>query len=316
MEKEKRVCLRDRDLELIMFLAEYGVITNENVKLLYQSEYYYKNRLASLAKGEMIERLYGKAILGRKGKQYLNKTGLGYRNINRDENYQKRMERISDIACKVKECGWDFEPSWRCDVNTYTKRGNRFVGIMSREERDWGESQEDFYKRSYIVYFLHKDITERELRYIGREIERNKSQFKGIIVFTEIQKYLNKPKFDRIQYEESYIIPYKSDIWSVFKIIKDENFMHQQVESIFDDNLVSLRAKSFYDDFYIKEGDIYTYVYHMPFANFELMNYINFQATNYLMNNTKAIVVCLENCVEYVRGYLDERVEVICISMH
>lgn len=35
MEKEKRVCLRDRDLELIMFLAEYGVITNENVKLLY-----------------------------------------------------------------------------------------------------------------------------------------------------------------------------------------------------------------------------------------------------------------------------------------
>ena len=73
---------------------------------------------------------------------------------------------------------------------------------MSREERDWGESQEDFYKRSYIVYFLHKDITERELRYIGREIERNKSQFKGIIVFTEIQKYLNKPKFDRIQYEK------------------------------------------------------------------------------------------------------------------
>ena len=27
----------------------------KNVKLLYQSEYYYKNRLASLAKGDMIE---------------------------------------------------------------------------------------------------------------------------------------------------------------------------------------------------------------------------------------------------------------------
>ena len=54
MEKEKRVCLRDRDIELILFLAEYGSITNENVKLLYQSEYYYKNRLASLAKGDMI----------------------------------------------------------------------------------------------------------------------------------------------------------------------------------------------------------------------------------------------------------------------
>lgn len=316
MEKEKRVCLRDRDLELIMFLAEYGVITNENVKLLYQSEYYYKNRLASLAKGEMIERLYGKAILGRKGKQYLNKTGLGYRNINRDENYQKRMERISDIACKVKSCGWDFEPSWRCDVNTYTKRGNRFVGIMSREERNWEERQENFYKRAYIVYFLHKDITTRELKYISREIERNRSYFKGLIVFTENKEYLKKPKFDNIQYEESYIIPYESDIWTAFKIIKDENFMHQRVEEVFDDRLISLRAKSFYDDFYIKEGDIYTYIYYMPFANFNLMHYINFQATNYLMNNTRAIVVCLENCVEYIRGYLDEKVEVICVGMY
>ena len=31
MEKEKRVCLRSRDVELILFLAEYGIITNENV---------------------------------------------------------------------------------------------------------------------------------------------------------------------------------------------------------------------------------------------------------------------------------------------
>lgn len=315
MEKEKRVCLRDRDLELIMFLGEYGVITNENVKLLYQSEYYYKNRLASLAKGEMIERLYGKVILGRKGKQYLNKTGLGYRNINRDENYQKRMERISDIACKVKSCGWDFEPSWRCDVNTYTKRGNRFVGIMSREERDWEESQEKFYKKSYIVYFLHKDITARELRYIGREIERNKGDFKGLIIFTEIQEHMKKPKFDDIQYEEVYTIPYDDSAWETFKIIKDENFMHQRVENIFDDRLVSLRAKSFYDNIYIKEGDIYTYIYYMPFANFELMNHINFQVTDYLRDNRRSIVVCLENCVEYVRGYLDEKVEVICVSM-
>lgn len=105
MEKEKRICLRSRDIELIMFLAEYGIITNENVKLLYQSEYYYKNRLASLAKGDMIERLYGKVVLSRKGKGYLNEVGLGYRNINRDATYKKRMERISDIACKVKSCG-------------------------------------------------------------------------------------------------------------------------------------------------------------------------------------------------------------------
>lgn len=153
MEKEKRICLRNRDFNFIMYLSEYGIITNENVKLFYDSKYYYKNRLASLAKGEFIERVYGKVVLGRKGKSYLNKIGLGYRNINRNETYKKRMERISDVSCKVQLAGWFFEPSWRCSVNTYTKRGNRFIGVMSREKRWWQEADEDFYPRSYIVYF-------------------------------------------------------------------------------------------------------------------------------------------------------------------
>lgn len=315
MEKEKRVCLRSRDIELILFLAEYGIITNENVKLLYQSEYYYKNRLASLAKGDMVERLYGKVVLSKKGKRYLNEVGLGYRNINRDETYKKRMERISDIACKVKSCGWYFEPSWKCDVNTYTKRGNRYVGIMSREEKQWNEEFEDFYKKSYIVYFLHKDITPRELKYIDKEINRNKSKFNGLIVFTEDDKYLYKPKFQDIRYQESYIIPYDNDAWAIFRMIKDEEFMRNKVKEIFGNDLISLKAKSFFDDYYIKENDVYTYIFYMPFANFYLMDYINFQATSSLMESTKAKVVCLENCVEYVRKYLDEAVEVTCISV-
>lgn len=315
MEKEKRVCLRSRDVELILFLAEYGIITNENVKLLYQSEYYYKNRLVSLARGDMIERLYGKVALSRKGKRYLNEVGLGYRNINRDETYKKRMERISDIVCKVKSCGWYFEPSWKCDVNTYTKRGNRYVGIMSREEKRWNEEFEDFYKRSYIVYFLHKDITPRELKYIDREINRNKSKFNGLIVFTEDDKYLYKPKFQDIRYQESYIIPYNNDAWAIFKMIKDEEFMRNKVKEIFGERSVSLKAKSFFDDYYIKENDVYTYIFYMPFANFYLMDYINFQATSNLMEGTEAKLVCLDSCVEFVRKYLDEKVEVTCISV-
>lgn len=230
MEKEKRVCLRSRDIELILFLAEYEIITNENVKLLYQSEYYYKNRLASLAKGDMIERLYGKVVLSRKGKRYLNEVGLGYRNIN-------------------------------------------------------------------------------------REINRNKSKFNGLIVFTEDDKYLYKPKFQDIRYQESYIIPYNNEAWAIFKMIKDEEFMSNKVKEIFGNDLISLKAKSFFDDYYIKENDVYTYIFYMPFANFYLMDYINFQATSNLMEGTKAKVVCLDNCVEFVRKYLDEAVEVTCISI-
>ena len=219
MEKEKRICLRNRDFNFIMYLAEYGIITNENVKLFYDSKYYYKNRLASLAKGEFVERLYGKVVLGRKGKSYLNKIGLGYRNINRNETYKKRMERISDVSCKVQLSGWYFEPSWRCSVNTYTKRGNRFIGVMSREKRWWQESDENFYKRSYIAYFLHKDITPRELKYIDKELDRNKNDFRGAIIFIEDEWLLNHPKFSNINFSENYIIIYQKEIWEIFKKI-------------------------------------------------------------------------------------------------
>lgn len=311
---DKRVCLRKRDIRFIMFLGEYGIITNENVKMFYDSEYYYKNRLASLAKGEMVERLYGKVVLGRKGKSYLNKKGFYCRNINRDENYRKRVERISDIVCKVTMAGWYFEPSWRCSVNVYTQRGNRFVGVMSREKKSKLEDDESFYKRSYIVYFLHKDITPRELKYIDKEIDRNKRKFKGLIVFTEDEKYLYKPKFEKIQYEESYIIPYGNNAWKVFRLIRDESFMKERVCDIFREELVTLKVKSFWDNYYIKEQDKYYYIYYMPFANFNLMDYINFEVTSRLMEGTNAKVVCLESCADYVRKYLNEKVEVICVG--
>ena len=144
----------------------------------------------------------------------MSKTDLGYRNINRDENYQKRMEWISNIACKLKSCGWDFGPSRRCDVNTYTKRGNRFVGIMSREERNWGGKQENFYKRAYIVYFLHKDITARELKYIGKEMDRNKGDFSRRWGIYEPKKFIN------INTKEIYTSLYNEKLWNILKKIQ------------------------------------------------------------------------------------------------
>lgn len=313
MEKEKRICLRNRDFNFIMYLAEYGIITNENVKLFYDSKYYYKNRLASLAKGEFVERLYGKVVLGRKGKSYLNKIGLGYRNINRNETYKKRMERISDVSCKVQLSGWYFEPSWRCSVNTYTKRGNRFIGVMSREKRWWQESDEDFYKRSYIVYFLHKDITPRELKYIDKELDRNKNDFRGAIIFIEDEWLLNHPKFTNINFSENYIILYKKEIWEIFKKILDEDYMRNRIINIFGEDIY--RVKGYIYEIYCKKEDnLYTYIFPMPFADFSIMDWINDMVDSSLFSNTRFKVVCNDFCLEEVRKVLKDEVDVICIT--
>lgn len=313
MEKEKKICLRSRDFDFIMYLSEYGIITNENVKLFYDSKYYYKNRLASLAKGEFIERVYGKVVLGRKGKSYLNETGLGYRNINRNETYKKRMERISDVSCKVQLAGWFFEPSWRCSVNTYTKRGNRFMGVMSREKRWWQEADEDFYKRSYIVYFLHKDITPRELKYIDKELDRNKNNFRGAIIFIEDEWLINRPKFTNINFSENYIILYKKEIWDIFNKILDEDYMKNRIINMFGEDVY--RVKGYIYEIYCKkEEDLYTYIFPMPFADFSIMDWINDMVDSSLFSNTRFKVVCNDFCLREVRKVLKDEVEVICIT--
>ena len=313
MEKEKKICLRSRDFDFIMYLSEYGIITNENVKLFYDSKYYYKNRLASLAKGEFIERVYGKVVLGRKRKSYLNETGLGYRNINRNETYKKRMERISDVSCKVQLAGWFFEPSWRCSVNTYTKRGNRFMGVMSREKRWWQEADEDFYKRSYIVYFLHKDITPRELKYIDKELDRNKNNFRGAIIFIEDEWLINRPKFTNINFSENYIILYKKEIWDIFNKILDEDYMKNRIINMFGEDVY--RVKGYIYEIYCKkEEDLYTYIFPMPFADFSIMDWINDMVDSSLFSNTRFKVVCNDFCLREVRKVLKDEVEVICIT--
>ncbi len=313
MEKEKRICLRNRDFNFIMYLSEYGIITNENVKLFYDSKYYYKNRLASLAKGEFVERLYGKVVLGRKGKSYLNKIGLGYRNINRNETYKKRMERISDVSCKVQLSGWYFEPSWRCSVNTYTKRGNRFIGVMSREKRWWQENNEDFYKRSYIVYFLHKDITPRELKYINKELDRNKNNFRGAIIFIENEWLLNHPKFTNINFSENYIILYQKEIWDIFKKILDEDYMKNRIINVFGEDIY--RVKGYIYEIYCKkEDDLYTYIFPMPFVDFSIMDWINDMVDSSLFSNTSFKVVCNDFFLGEIRKFLKDEVDVICIT--
>lgn len=311
---QKRVCLRKRDIKFIMFLGEYGIIANENVKMFYNSEYYYKNRLASLAKGEMIERLYGKVVLGRKGKNYLNKKGFYCRNINRNESYKKRVERISDIACKAYMAGWYFQPSWRCSINVYTQRGNRFVGIMSRQKQQELEDDESFYKRSYIVYFLNKDITPKELKYIDKEIDRNTNKFYGAIIFLEDDKFLKNPKFIYTFYSEFNTVLYNQETWDIFKIVIDENYMKNIILNTFGKEYEKL-TWYIYESYYKKHKNAYTFIFPMPFIDFAKIREINSIVNERNHKNAQYKVICFENFTEYIRKYLIEEVEIIGVKI-
>ena len=123
-------------------------------------------------------------------------------------------------------------------------------------------------------------------------------------------------KFEKIRYKESYIIPYNKKAWDIFGGIKNEKFMNDKVLEIFGDKLISLKDKSFFEECYIKENNVYTYIFYMPFANFYLMDYLNYLATDDLHSDIKVKVVCFYEYVEYIRKYLGEKIEIICISIN
>ena len=89
--------------------------------------------------------------------------------------------------------------------------------------------------------------------------------------------------------------------------------MNNKVREIFGDKLISLKAKSFFEEYYIKEYNAYTYIFYMPFANFYLMDYNTRSSVDDFHSDIKVKVVCFYEYVEYIRKYLNIAIEVNCI---
>ena len=85
------------------------------------------------------------------------------------------------------------------------------------------------------------------------------------------------------------------------------------MQSIIHKIFILNNAKNFPCFFIIWDNNVYIYIFYMPFANFYLMDYINFLSSDDLTSDAKVKVVCLDCCVDYVRKYLDEKVEIVCL---
>ena len=170
----------------------------------------------------------------------------------------------------------------------------------------------DYYNRSYIVYFLHREITPRELKYIDKELDRNKNIFRGTMIFIEDKWLIKHPKFINLGYRENYTILYQKEIWDIFKNIKDKDYMKNRIVDIFGED--SDRVNGYIYEMYCKkENDLYTYVFPMPFVDFSIMDWINYMVDSSIHGDINCKVVCNEFCIEEVRNFLKDKVEVICL---
>ena len=87
--------LQNRDIELLIFLGKYKIISLDNTRYIYETVTYQEKRMVALAKHNYIRRLKHRYItLGIKGKEYLVENGFEVREHCRNENNIERLTVI------------------------------------------------------------------------------------------------------------------------------------------------------------------------------------------------------------------------------
>ena len=107
------IILQNRDIELLIFLGKYKIMSLDNTKYIYETKTYQEKRIVSLVRHNYVKRLKHRYItLGIKGKEYKLENGFEIRNHCRNENNMERLNVISDIASCLIRDNLNFIPSW------------------------------------------------------------------------------------------------------------------------------------------------------------------------------------------------------------
>lgn len=88
--------------------------------------------------------------------------------------------------------------------------------------------------------------------------------------------------------------------------------MKNRIVDIFGEDIY--RVQGYIYEMYCKKDDnLYTYIFPMLFADFSIMDWINYMVDSSIHGDIKCKVVCKEFCIEEVRNFLKDKVEVICL---
>lgn len=196
---EKNIRLQKRDIELLIFLGRYKIMSLDNTKNIYGTITYQEKRVVALVKNKYIKRLKHRyIILGTKGKEYLRENGYEIKEHCRNKNNIERLKVISDIACCFMMEDNEFIPSWEMkNRNEPTSDSRRYIGKLIQ------------YEIEYLVYAIYGDKNDKYITLIYYDIRKEDSNRMNIMIFTNnIEKILNNKKSFVFSGDSTVIIPY------------------------------------------------------------------------------------------------------------
>jgi len=279
--------LQNRDIELLIFLGKYKIISLDNTKYIYETKIYQEKRIVLLAKHDYVRRLKHRYItLGSKGKEYLLENGFEVRNHCRNENNMKRLNVISDIASCLIQDNLIFIPSWNMkkedEPTTYSRR---YIGNL------------DYNEENFLVYAVYEGKDDKYLKSIYYDIKKENGCANAMIFTNNIEKIVLHEKGFYFGNQYTILIPY--DEYGKFLMRNNYAIRHS----------IYLRIKEMYDvelsDFRLADlkVDDDNYIVIMPLINMEILARLHYYFNE--NDNYKNIYIFgLEEYESVIKQYL------------
>lgn len=191
--------LQNRDIELLIFLGKYKVISLDNTRYIYGTVTYQEKRIVNLVKHNYIRRLKHRYItIGTKGKEYLLENGFEVREHCRNENNIERLNVISDIASCLIHDNMNFIPSWNMKKEDEpTTHSRRYIGKLEYNNQD-----------EFLVYAIYEGKDDKYIKSIDYDI-RKEHEYKMVMIFTnDIEKIVLHEKGFFFGNNYTVLVPY------------------------------------------------------------------------------------------------------------
>ena len=279
--------LQNRDIELLIFLGKYKIISLDNARYIYETKTYQEKRIVLLTKHNYVRRLKHKYItLGSKGKEYLNENGFEVRSHCRNENNIERLNVISDIASCFIQDNLDFTPSWNMkkedEPTTYSRR---YIGNL------------DYNEENFLVYAIYEGKDDKYVESIYYDIRKENGYANAMIFTNNIEKIVLHEKGFYFGNKYTILIPYNE--YGKFLMRHNYEVRHS----------IYLRIKEMYNvqlsDFRLADLKIDddNYVVIMPLINMEILARLHY----YFNDNDKHKNIYIFGLEEYesvIKRYL------------
>ncbi len=172
------------EISLLEFISKYQYLKSTDTKYFFSTQKYYKKRISNLVSKKYLRRIKSNLVLDELGIEFAELFNFEYNKLNRNVKYLPRLLYISHLAAFYHKCNnVKFIPSFDMkEKQEYTTTSRKFIGALGINGIE------------YLIYYLTEEHTDKYLRLIIYDIQKEK-KYKNIIILTNDENRIKTSDF-------------------------------------------------------------------------------------------------------------------------